>query len=474
MDGAQAPPATPLKPLSSEERAAQHRLLKDESEREATETVRRARKSGTKATPASGTAKAGPTLTRGDAIKLTPVSWLWGGWLARGKLHVMAGAPGTGKTTASIDLAATVTKGGIWPDGTQAAAGDVLIWSGEDDPEDTLAPRLLAAGADMKRVNFIGGFIDDQGPRSFDPATDVYSLNRLLSETKLHPSLLIVDPLVSAVSADSHKNAEVRRSLAPLVELAQNRNCAVLGISHFSKGTQGRDPTERVTGSLAFGALARVVFAVAKIPDHEGGGRILVRSKNNLGPDTGGFRFDLESYQLQTYQGIYATRVAWGEALEGSAREILGMAETETTQEDKTERQEAGEWLRELLIDGGDVAVKEVKERLSAAGFSYRVGQYAREDIGATVVRRGKGGPCFWRLGATEDRTQGQYLHEETMPARHKARASIEAVDISDDSDNLPPIPPILARPGECASIASIGTVYGSDGPDTAPDEAKK
>ena len=397
MDGAQAPPTKPLKSISPEERAALHRRMKQDSQREATETVTRARRAGPKTSVAASNPKTGPTLTRGDSITLTPVSWLWRGWLARGKLHVMAGAPGCGKTTLAVNLAAIVTKGGTWPDGTQAAAGDVLIWSGEDDPQDTLAPRLLAAGAAMERVHFIGEFIDDQGPRSFDPATDVYSLNRLLSETKLQPSLLIVDPLVSAVSADSHKNAEVRRSLAPLVDLAQHRHCAVLGISHFSKGTQGRDPTERVTGSLAFGALARVVFAVAKIPDHEGGGRILVRSKNNLGPDTGGFRFDLESYQLQTCHGIYATRVVWGEALAGTAREILSMAEAETDQEEKTERQEAEEWLLTLLADG-PARRTEIMKAARENGFSEATLKRASQSIGVHIKRAGFGDGSCWSL----------------------------------------------------------------------------
>ena len=397
MDGVQAPPTKPQKSISPEERAALHRRMKKDSEREATETVKRARGAGPKTSVAASNPKTGPTLTRGDSITLTPVSWLWRGWLARGKLHVMAGAPGCGKTTLAVNLAAIVTKGGTWPDGTQAAAGDVLIWSGEDDPQDTLAPRLLAAGAAMERVHFIGGFIDDQGPRSFDPATDVYSLNRLLSETKLQPSLLIVDPLVSAVSADSHKNAEVRRSLAPLVDLAQHRHCAVLGISHFSKGTQGRDPTERVTGSLAFGALARVVFAVAKIPDHEGGGRILVRSKNNLGPDTGGFRFDLESYQLQTCHGIYATRVVWGEALAGTAREILSMAEAETDQEEKTERQEAEEWLLTLLADG-PARRTEIMKAARENGFSEATLKRASQSIGVHIKRAGFGDGSCWSL----------------------------------------------------------------------------
>jgi len=104
---------------------------------------------------------------------------------------------------------------------------------------------------------------------------------------------------VSAIPGDSHKNAEVRRGLQPLVNLASAPNCAALGISHFNKGSQGKDPTERITGSIAFGALARVVFAAAKTPgDHKDGNRSFCRTKSNIGPDDGGFRYDLEQREL--------------------------------------------------------------------------------------------------------------------------------------------------------------------------------
>jgi putative DNA primase/helicase len=151
----------------------------------------------------------------------------------------MAGAPGTGKTTAAVALAATLTIGDRWPDSTRADVGDVLLWSGEDDPTDTLVPRLIAAGADLSRVHFVSSFTDGKGSRAFDPATDTEALSDHLATMNPAPVLLIVDPIVSAIQGDSHKNAEVRRSLQPLVDLAQVRRVAVLGISHFSKGTQG-------------------------------------------------------------------------------------------------------------------------------------------------------------------------------------------------------------------------------------------
>src|SRR5690242_15002110 len=84
-----------------------------------------------------------------------PISWLWKDWLAAGKFHILAGAPGTGKTTIALSLAAIITLGTQWPDGSQSAPGNVLIWSGEDDPKDTLLPRLIAHDVDRSRIYFV-------------------------------------------------------------------------------------------------------------------------------------------------------------------------------------------------------------------------------------------------------------------------------------------------------------------------------
>src|SRR5688572_410797 len=147
------------------------------------------------------------------------VDWLWNGWLAAGKLHVLGGQPGTGKTTIALALAAAITTGGRWPDGSRAGLGSVVVWSGEDDPADTLAPRLRAAGADMQRVHFVQGVREGNQYHSFDPSQDVDALRTALAGLT-DVRLLVVDPIVSAVSGDSHKNAEVRRGLQPLVDLA--------------------------------------------------------------------------------------------------------------------------------------------------------------------------------------------------------------------------------------------------------------
>jgi RecA-family ATPase len=274
------------------------------------------------------------------------VDWLWVGWLAAGKLHLIGGAPGTGKTTIAATLAATMTCGGRWPDGTRAECGSVLVWSGEDDNADTLNPRLRAAGADMSRVYVVEGVREGLERYPFDPARDMDAL-RLALVNLPDVRLIVIDPIVSAVSGDSHKNAEVRRGLQPLVDLAGQLRCALLGVTHFSKGTRGRDPVERITGSLAFSALARLVMVTAK---QEADGerperRVMLRAKSNLSPDGGGFVYDLQQGELDGFPGVSASSVRWGEAVHGTARELLAEAE----QVDDDHGSDAASFLRDLL-----------------------------------------------------------------------------------------------------------------------------
>ncbi|WP_295608876.1 AAA family ATPase, partial [uncultured Lamprocystis sp.] len=269
-----------------------------------------------------------------------------------------------------LSFAAILTRGAHWPDGTAAPLADMAMWSGEDTPADVLVPRLIAAGADPARVHLVSGFTSERGARAFDPATDIAALAVRLARMDPPPALLIVDPLVSAVTGDSHKNAEVRSALQPLVDLAAAHGVAVLGVSHFSKGTQGRDPTERVTGSLAFGALARVVMATARIAGELGGGCILVRAKSNLGPDAGGFGYHLDLAALAEYPGISATRVLWGEVLEGSARDLLSRADARADPDTTGEASDVEVFIRSCLADG-PVSAKQMQEDASGAGYSW-------------------------------------------------------------------------------------------------------
>jgi putative DNA primase/helicase len=163
-----------------------------------------------------------------------------------------------------LSLAATVANGGLWPDRSRCPRpGRVVIWSGEDNSSDTLVPRLIAAGADLGLISFVDNVLENGKTRAFDPATDVGQLRDAIRRAG-GCEFLLIDPIVSTVASDNHKNTEVRRALQPLAELASELRGALIGITHISKATAGRNPVERLSGSLAFGAVARVVMVAAK------------------------------------------------------------------------------------------------------------------------------------------------------------------------------------------------------------------
>ena len=333
----------------------------------------------------------GVILVNGADIQPMPVAWLWKNWLALGKMHILAGAPGQGKTTIATAMAATVTAGGRFPDGACCTPGNVLIWSGEDDPADTLLPRLMAAGANKDRVYFVTGSRVNGEVTTFDPARDMVQLVAA-AERVGGVDLLIVDPVVSAVAGDSHKNTEVRRALQPLIDLAAHLHCAVLGISHFSKGGQGQDPTQRVVGSVAFAAVARVVWVAAKVKSDDGQDRrILARSKSNIGLDNGGFEYHLE--QVEVLQGIEASRVAWGQSVEGSAQDLL----TDPARDDQSPRDDAVEFLRDML-DDGPVPVKTLQEEAKQAGHTWATVRRASDGLLIVKKKGGMVGGWYWQL----------------------------------------------------------------------------
>lgn len=334
----------------------------------------------------------GVVLVRGTDLTPEPVRWLWQYWLALGKLHILAGAPGQGKTTIVLAMAATVTVGGRWPDGSRSEPGNVLIWSGEDDPRDTLLPRLLAAGADRSRCFFVAGSRVDGEIRAFDPARDLGDLQAAVDEFG-GIKLLMVDPVVSAVTGDSHKNTEVRRSLQPLVELAAACRCAVIGVTHFAKGGQGQDPTQRVVGSVAFAAVARVVMVAAKVKsENDEDTRILARSKSNIGPDDGGFQYRLE--QVEALPGIGAARIAWGKSVQGMARDLL----TDPADDAHELGGDACDLLRAELTSAAWTPANAARKQLLDAGFSKSQIWKASKKLGVIRAKGAMKEGWYWRL----------------------------------------------------------------------------
>lgn len=298
----------------------------------------------------------------GTRVKIVPaatippesIKWTWYGWLAAGKLHMLAGQPGAGKTGIAIFMASTISRGdsgGRWPDGTEAPPGNVVFWTCEDGLADTIIPRLIAAGANMDRVFVLTGTEENGRQRAFNPAKDLERLMQRVAEIG-NVSLIIIDPILQVVGGDSHKNAEVRRALEPLVAFAEEHGIAILGITHVNKRSKGKDLIDRITGSLAFTAVARVVILAVKGVKTEGddapGSCVLVRAKSNIGPIDGGFAYQVKSQHFELYGERFNTSILiWNPIpLDGSPEKIL----------------------RNVECDGGDY-VENTNALASACGF---------------------------------------------------------------------------------------------------------
>lgn len=342
------------------------------------------------------TDKRSVTLVSFSDIEEKPVEWLWDQYLPLGKLTLLAGSGGTGKSTIAFSFAGTVSNGGTWPDGSCCnTAGNVLIWSSEDDPADTIKPRLLAVCANVRRCCAIRGATDKQGVgRSFDPATDMSELREaVLSIGGI--SLLIIDPIVSAVTGDMNKANDVRRSLQTFVDFAAEMNCAVLGITHFAKATAGKDSAERILGSSAFKDFSRTALVVAK--NDETNERALARAKSNLSADADGFSYSIEALQL--HKNIVATRIVWGDALKGSARSILAKIEGDG-REDGDKMKAAKQFLIEMLRNGALPAKELLKQAREGYGITEDTLRRAYKEIGVKPNRVGFGsnGAWMWAL----------------------------------------------------------------------------
>lgn len=327
-------------------------------------------------------------------IQAQPITWLWDGWLPLGKMTILAGAGGCGKTNLSLALIATITTGGIFPDGSKCSnAGKVLIYSTEDDPADTLKPRLIANGADISKVSIISGRTNEKGAlEPFDPARDFPKIEEYI---KSNPDikLLMIDPIISAVSGDMNRANDVRRSLQPLVDLANGYKFSVLGITHFSKGSAGSTPADRIIGSQAFTALARMAWSAAKREDEND--FILVRAKSNNSILEGGIRYQIESEIVLDV--IETTKIVWLGTIEGTAKELLN--EAGSSENDAGSKLDmAKEFLIDLLSSVEKMPASEVQEEAKNAGYSVASIRRAKDNLNIKAFKEGSA--WYWKLPA--------------------------------------------------------------------------
>jgi putative DNA primase/helicase len=332
------------------------------------------------------------------------IDLLWPARIARGKHTAIAGEPGDGKSQLSVYVAATISRGGEWPCGEGGAPiGNVIIFNAEDGADDTMVPRLMAAGADLERVHIVSAVLQEghKGRRTFNLQADLALLEKKIAEIG-DVALIIIDPISSYMGkTDSHKNAEVRGALEPASEMAERLKVAILSITHFSKTSAGNSSKalHRFIGSIAFVGAPRAAFAVIEDTDNEG--RILfLHAKNNMAPKPQGLAYRLVQRIVgEQNENIVASYIVWDNApVVVSADEALRATEGGG---DRKAASEAEEFLLDLLAHGS-VSAREGEENAKALDIAPRTLKRARKKLGVIAEKVGLKEGWVWRLPAEE------------------------------------------------------------------------
>jgi len=330
-----------------------------------------------------------PQLTRMSSVVKTRIEWIAPGRLAVGKLTMMDGDPGLGKSTMALEWAALMSRGEPILGGPKTDPRGVVLISDEDDLGDTTVPRLEAAGADLSRICQLH-MIDDEGNESLPEfPRDGPALEAAMRE--FDAGLLIIDPLVMYLGPEinSHRDADVRRAVMPIVAAAQKTRAAVLTLRHMNK-SGGTNAIYRGGGSIGFLAIARIGMVVAKDPDDESGQTaVLATSKINVG-----LKPPSIAYQLESVPGTDVARVRWiGE----SRHQADHLLEPAATDEERGQRSEAEDFLISSLTDGS-MEVRDLQRQAKDAAIAWRTIERAKSKLGIESRREGFGrnGKFLW------------------------------------------------------------------------------
>jgi len=338
--------------------------------------------------------------TRADQVASEWIDWLWRDWLAFGKLAVLEGDPGLGKSTLTIDLAARLSRGDVMPgeaEGMPRSPGAVLIISAEDSVSQTIRPRLEAAGADLGRLRIVTGVVDGELERPLSLPDDVPLLEAQIRAEGIR--LLLVDPLMAFLgrdargcAIDAHKDQSIRRLLSELTRLADHTGTAVLLVRHLNKAQSGR-ALYRGGGSIGITGAARSVLVVGAHP-HDPQQRVLAMTKCNLGRQPASRVFTLK--EATTTAGPMS-RLEWLGVADFTSDDVVRPEAigSETSMHRAVDR--AKDYLLEALADG-PVPQKTLYEEAKARGLSLSSLERAKKEVLAYSIKKGRSGAWHWRL----------------------------------------------------------------------------
>jgi hypothetical protein len=382
-------------------------------------------------------------LTRLADVQPERVQWLWPRRIPLGKLVTIDGDPGLGKSTLAVDVGATITIGGTWPDGSICEyPGAVLLMSAEDGLADTVRPRFDAAGADVTKVHAVQGVpIDDEGTLRPPTIADIAALEQAITDTGARAVVIDVLMAYLPTGTDSHKDQDIRSTLSRLAALADRTNCTLLLIRHLTKAA-GRDPIYRGGGSIGIVGAARAGLLVASDPD-EPENRVLASVKSNLAPLP-----ESLTYQLVDAPEHGCARVRWGGTTSHTAHTLLS----------ETNNDEPGNPAKAFIIDylrthGGEASAADVLKAGRAAGFSDNELKHARQRASKPKISSRKASMNDGWVWATDPDESAQ-PHAGAEGAGNPCAAPSAPSEGETAPSGAPPGAPTVSTPGLTERVA--------------------
>lgn len=312
-----------------------------------------------------------------SAVSKREVEWLWYPYIPYGKITLLQGDPGDGKSTFMVNLAAVLTNGGKLPDGNKIPQPETVIYQcAEDNAGDTIKPRLIQAGADCDRIAFIE-----------DAAMDLSITDERLEQTirKLKAKLLILDPLQAFIpmDGDMQSASKMRSIMRKLSSVAERNNCAIVLIGHMTKATGGKK-LYRGLGSIDIAAIARSVLMISRDKDHPNI-RYMFQLKSSLAPE--GFAIGFFFDSVRGFRWI-------GKCMINKTDNVF------VENKNMSKRDKAKEFLK-IILSAGDIESTEVMEKMENLGIMERTVRNAQKDLNIKSYRKMK--KWYWHYEEVED-----------------------------------------------------------------------
>ncbi len=354
--------------------------------------------------PSSESGEPSSVLIPFSEIKPVAIKWAWKDRIALGKITGLAGRPKIGKGLLYSRIIADLTRGKL--PGDLDGPRDAILVTTEDDPGDTLTPRLMAADADMNRVHLFHMGTREE-PVPFRIPQDADELRRRI--TDVQAAMIVVDPLVEFVDGkfDAHKSQQVRQALASLNAIARQIGCAIFVVIHLNKGSS-TDPLLRHEGSAAFTQIIRGAMLLGHDPNdpdaEDGSRRVLATTSSNLAKLAPSLVYQIKPAIIHDWTGapITTANIAHVGQSDATGHDLLKTA-IDGHGDEQSALDEAEEFLRTELASGPKLA-KAVQAAARDIGISTETLKRAKRKLGIAVFKDGFQGPWKWYLNPVDQR----------------------------------------------------------------------